>query len=494
MKKLFYIGIAAACFTSCKKDFLDVAPRDQVSEKIFWRNEADAQKAATSVYNFWGSVADDEVHNVPTRALYLGETWTDNATTSGFWNGFWYNTWSGNVSPQDNLINGYWTGLYESIREANVFLTNISKPEMNEAVRKRLTAEVKFIRAYQYHILLVTWGGVPIVDKPLTVSELKIPRATAEQVTNFILADLDAAIPDLLSNPDNGRIKKGAALALKARVLLYAKRWPEAATAAKTLMDMNTHQLFQTPAGDGYQKQFVSDNNSEVLASWKYDADVRQNEKPALLTWWQWWGGGNLLSPTQALVETYDTYDAATDNLIPYNPADPYSKRDPRFGYTIATGTGSSTDYGVKKFLGGNAATENIVIRYAEVLLTYAEAKIEAGQADQSVLDAINSVRARAYGVSMNNTSAYPEVTTTVQSELREIVRKERRVELAMEGLRWFDITRWHIAGTVMNGPVLGANGVVSKTRTFTDRDYLRPVPQRQIDLSANTLTQNPGY
>ncbi len=204
------------------------------------------------------------------------------------------------------------------------------------------------------------------------------------------------------------------------------------------------------------------------MASWKYDAVLRQNEKPALLTWWEWWGAGNLLSPTQALVEAYDTYDAATDKLIPYNPASPYVKRDPRFNFTIVTGTGSSTDYGVKKFLGGKEGTENIIIRYAEVLLTYAEAKIEANQIDQSVLDAINTVRARAYGVNVSDIAFYPEITTTNQAALRDIVRNERRVELAMEGLRWYDITRWGIAKTVMNGPVLGANGIVSKTRTFT--------------------------
>ncbi len=106
---------------------------------------------------------------------------------------------------------------------------------MDEEVRKGLTAEVKFIRAYQYHILLSTWGGVPIVDKPLTVSELNYTEVTADEVTNFIVADLDAAIPDLQNNPENGRIKKGAAMALKARVLLYAKKWAEAATAAKAL-------------------------------------------------------------------------------------------------------------------------------------------------------------------------------------------------------------------------------------------------------------------
>lgn len=494
MKKAFYILSLSVIIASCKKNFLDVAPRDQVSDATFWRNEDDAQKAAVSVYNYWGFASDDGVNNVPPRAIYLGEAWTDNGTTSGFWNGFWYNTWSGNVSPQDATLNSYWTSLYVTIREANVFLANISKPVMPEDVRKKLIAEVRFIRAYEYHILLNTWGGVPIVDKPLTIAELNIPRATASQVTDFILADLNAAIPDLPASPARGRIKKGAAMALKARVLLYAQRWTDAATAAKELMDLGIHHLYQTPAGDGYKKQFLTADNTEVLAAWQYDASVRPNEKPALLSWWQGDGASNLVSPTQALVEAYDTYNPATDALVPFNPAAPYTNRDPRFAYTVATGTSSSTDYGVKKFLGQDVASENILIRYAEVLLTYAEAKIEAGQIDQSVLDAINKVRARAYGVDVTDVAHYPEITTTNQAALRTIVRNERRVELAMEGLRWFDITRWKIAETVMNGPVLGANGMISKTRTFTSRDYLRPIPQSQIDLSRGSLTQNPGY
>lgn len=495
MKKILTAGLIVYTFISCKKDsFLDVVPRDQISETTFWRNEADANAAATGVYNYWGWASDDGLHNIPARALYLGEDWSDNGTTSNFWNGFWYNNWSGNVSPEDATIDGYWTVLYETIRKANVFLANISKPVMDETARKKLIAEIKFIRAYEYHILLNTWGGVPIVDKPLNVTELNIARATPDEVLTFILSDLNAAIPDLDISPEKGRIKKGAAIALKARALLFGKKWNEAATAAKELIDLNAYDLFQTVTGDGYQKQFVTDNNIEVLASWRYDATVRQNEKPALLTWWQWWGAANPLSPTQALVNSYDTYDGVADKLIAVDPINPYSNRDPRFNYTIVTGTGSSTDYGVKKFLGSNEGSENILIRYAEVLLTYAEARIESGQIDQSVLDAINKVRARAYGVGLNDVSKYPEITATDQAELRNIVRNERRVELAMEGLRWYDITRWQIAKTVMNGPLLDPKGNISKTRVFTDKDYLRPIPQNQIDLSHGVLTQNPGY
>ncbi len=494
MKNLFFSIIVLSLLASCKKNFLDVVPRDKVSDATFWRNETDANAAAAGVYSYWSYPFDDGVNNIPSRALFLGDAWSDDATTSNFWNGFWYNTWSGNVSPQDATINNYWIALYGVIRKANVFLANMDKPVMDETARKRLIAEVKFIRAYEYLLLLNTWGGVPIVDKPLETTELFLARSTPDEVRNFILKDLDDAIPDLVLTPEKGRIKKGAALALKARTLLYGKRWTEAAAAAKQVMDLGVHDLFQTGAGDGYQKQFLTDENIEVLASWKYDIAQRPNEKPALIATWQGWGEGNLVSPTQALVDAYDTYDRNIDELIPANPAAPFVNRDPRLNYTVVAGIGSSTDYGIKKFLGTDAGSENVIIRYAEVLLTYAEAKIEDNDIDASVLDAINRVRARAYGVDLANIAAYPEVTTLVQSDLLKIVRNERRVELAMEGLRWYDITRWGIANTVMNGPVLGANGLVSKTRTFAERDNLRPIPQQQIDLSNKSLVQNPGY
>lgn len=194
--------------------------------------------------------------------------------------------------------------------------------------------------------------------------------------------------------------------------------------------------------------------------------------------------GFPISAPTQALVDTYETYDPNTDQVVANNPADPYVNRDPRFDATIQTGQSSTTGYAVNKFSASDVASTNVLIRYAEVLLTYAEAKIESGSIDQSVLDAINAIRARAYGVGINDTNSYPEITSTSQSELRTVVRNERRVELAIEGLRWNDIKRWRIAH--------GASGTMPQ---LEEKDYLRPIPQQQIDLSGEgVLTQNPGY
>jgi hypothetical protein len=491
MRNKILYSLIIILLSSCKKDdFLNMVPDSQISSATFWRNEADAMGALTGVYDSW-SIQE----GFGPRALYLG-AWADEGTTSDFWNGYWYNTWTGNISPQDAFISSYWTEIYASIRKANVFLANISKPEMDESTRKMMTAEARFIRAYNYMLLLQTWGNVPIVDKPLALDELKIPQSTPDQTLAFIVNDLTLAIPDLPVNQAKGRIKKGAALALLARVNLYNGNWTEAAAAAKQLMDLNAYDLYQTPAGDGFEKQFVTDENPEVLCAWTYDHDKRPNERGGLLTWWTWWAGGELLSPTEALSRAFETYDPASDQIVPYNPANPYVNRDPRFGYTIQTGVGTSTGYGVRKFLNTTDAQEIIIIRYAEVLLTYAEAKIEANQIDQSVLDAINRVRARAYGVAVTDVAHYPEITTTDQAALRAIVRNEREVELAFEGLRWYDIIRWKTAESVLNGPVLGAGGIVSKTRVFAaPRDYLRPIPQSEIDLMGSSLLhQNPGY
>lgn len=459
---------------ACNDEFLDVAPRDKLSGATFWRNEEDVNKALVSVYEGWGHRADGDIE-VAVRSSYLGNTWSDDAITTGSWNKFYYNLWGlGNISIENEQINSLWKGLYKSIRRANIFLDNIHLPKMDENLRARFTGEAKFIRAYQYHILLNNFGGVPLVDRALRVDELKIPRADESEILDFIIKDLDDASNSLPNTPsETGRITKGAALALKARVLLYAGRWNEAAIAAKQVMDLEVYNLFQTPSGDGFQKQFatVNNNNSEQVISWQYLLDIRNNEKPNLLK-------NEVNRPTPALVNAFDS-------------------GDPRLGYSIAQDANSKTGYACVKFSASDVESTNTLIRYAEVLLTYAEAKIEMGSIDQTVLDAINKVKARAYGADVNDTSAYPAIKTTDKDELRNIVRNERRVELAFEGLRWFDIRRWKIGhgpnGT-MNGTVLDPNGNVLRTRNIKEKDYLRPIPQNQIDLSEGLLKQNPGY
>lgn len=508
----------AIFFTSCKKDFLDVAPGSQLSSATFWRNADDANKAATGVYSAWASSHPYQI--------YFADDWSDDAIPTGFWHFFYYYSWGiGGLSPQDANINNYWTALYSVIRTTNVFLSNVGKCEMDESLRSRLIGEVKFIRAYEYSILYNFWGEVPIISEPLNVSELKVPRAQPGATFSFILQDLNDAVSDLPVAPSQtGRITKGAALALKARVLLYEGKYADAATAAKGVMDLNVYKLLRTPAGDGYYQlsNTKQSNNQEEIFGWQNDGVNRNNDQVQFMNCLT----NTLVSPTKALVDSYLGYDKTTDQIVPVDESTDISRfqnRDPRLDFTIGH-TGSvingqtlnsgttplsnqSTGYGVVKFITdevkANAphfTTDYILIRYAEVLLTYAEAKIESGQIDQSVLEAINDVRSRAYGTTLDDVAHYPEVTSTDQATLRAIVRNERRVELAFEGLRWYDVKRWKIANTTMNGAVLGAflspgNYMNAGSRALTDKDYLRPIPQAQIDLEgSDILGQNPGY
>jgi len=507
---------------SCNDNFLDVIPRDQLSDGLFWQNEQDALAAATGVYSLWDQPGDDAFDFF----LSFSDAWTDDGMCPWKWS--WYYRWGqGNISPADADNNYHWKNFYTLIRRANVFLANIHRPEMDEDLRERLSGEVMFLRAYLYHLMYYQWGEVPLVDRPLSPNELNIPRSEPGQTVAFILADLNTCIDWLPVFPsEEGRVTRGAAMALKARILLFEARFQEAVTAAKEVIDLGVYDLFQTETGKGYKELFLSEheNNKEVIFDIEYKIPERGNQLPRWITITG--GSEQVVAPTKALVDAYDSYDPHTDKLISIDRSNEFSQRDPRLDYTIAhTGSivagielnsersplnASVSGYGVLKFMvneinGNNGGVDydvnHILIRYAEVLLTYVEAKVESGSIDQSVLDAINQVRARAYGVDVTDFDNYPEITSLDQNELRQILRNERRVEFAMEGRRWYDVKRWRIAhgqSGVMNSSVFGARikGEYKTlgNRTFDVRDYLRPIPQTQIDLSNGVLDQNPGY
>ncbi len=521
-KNYISIILLSGILFACNDEFLDVTPCDEVSDVVYWRNADDAIAAANGVYSLWNQPGDDAFDFY----LSFSDAWTDDGMCPWKWS--WYYRWGqGNISPADEDNNFHWKNYYSLVRRANVFLVNIHRPEMDDDLRSRLTGEVFFLRAYLYHLMFYHWGEVPIVDKPLSPDELSIPRAETGQTVAFILKDIESAIEKLpVTQAEEGRITKGAAMALKARMLLFEGKYPEAAIAARAVMDLGVYNLFQTADGNGYRDLFMAEyeNNSEVIFDIEYKIPERGNQLPRWMTITG--GSEQVVEPTKALIDSYKAYDPGSDKLIAIDSSDEFTNRDPRLHFTVAhTGSvykedtlnsnkpplnASVSGYGVTKFRvneinGNNNGVDydvnHILIRYAEVLLTYAEAKIEAGVIDQSVLDAINEVRARAYGVLLAETEKYPEITTFNPEELRNTVRNERRVEFAMEGHRWYDIKRWRIAhgsNGVMNGKVLGAKveGTYKDlgTRIFEEPDYLKPIPQVQIDLSNGLLKQNPGY
>jgi hypothetical protein len=400
------------------------------------------------------------------------------------------------------------------------------------ALINKLKAEVRVLRAYCYINLAILYGDVPLSTSELTLQEsLDLTRTPVGQIWDFIAAELTDASSSLPTvQSDKGRITKGAALGLKARAMLYSGRYTEAAAAAKEVMDLGVYSLYPS-----YENLFTyaAQNSSEVILDRQFTQNVNFSNIYDITTPNSLWPQRNDLVPTKRGVDYYKMASGKdiTDPTSSFDPYDPYTGRDPRLAHSIFTlgsvlpngliydprpnsGTGDAigssenstySGFNVKKYLNpedssdpNNCGINLILLRYADVLLMYAEAKIEANNIDQSVLDAINEVRARP-DVNMPAISGVLDQTT-----LRQIVRDERVVELAFEGLRYFDIRRWRIAedltGIIYGMTYVDEGGQLS-TIALTgfdvsfnkDRDYLWPIPFNELVLNPN-LTQNPGW
>lgn len=544
-----------ACFVmaitaSCQKDFLEVKPTDKVSEEFL--------------------LADSTLFEAFVTNRYLGVRLQDKEDIPGFGRGFTWAMWSslsdeaiynnddntwlivrGQLAPENLGIAGtVWGRSYRSIRECNFALANISKVKLYEGHRKLLTAELRFIRAYRYFDLLTNYGGaILMADKVYNLDDdLADPalftRSTIKQTIDYIMAELTAAAPDLpAANNDGwklGRATNGAALALKARLALYAASplynagtWAAAAAAAKAVMDLNRYSLHT----GGYANLFITPESNEIIFERLYTKNASHFplEIASAPNGYGAWGGN---TPLQNLVDDYETSSgkSITDPTSGYDPQNPYVNRDPRLAASILYNTAnyrgravetfvpggrdskdgnenwntSKTGYYMRKFQNDAYPINNpwdvagfqpwIYMRYAEVLLNYAEAQNEAVGPDASVYNAVNSVRQRQ-GVNMP-----PLPAGLTQAEMRARIRNERRVELAFEEHRFYDVRRWKIADVTENVPAYGID-VVKNGNTFTytrkvaltgrlfqAKHYWLPIPRAEIQASNNKITQNEGY
>lgn len=538
MKKIFlFIGFTAILsLWSCQDDFLDRAPKDAYSDASLWSSKADATAALNGCYAGWeygSSIIGDDC-------------FTDNGYDQFGWDGYEPMA-SGLISPGDEWFPNFWS--YKTIQRCNWFLSNVDKtPEssLNVELKNRMKSEVRFLRAYQYYKMTVYYGDVPLVLNALTPTEANIiTRTPKAEVVAFILKELNEITPLLpVSYPasDAGRITRGATLGLKARIQLIQGDYAGAAVTSGALMSApfnyslfpNFEELFRPMNHDNQETLLNCQALKDLNADWYPIAYAPRSQ-----------GGWSSYAPTQSLVDTYETINGKTiAEDVAYDALQPYKNRDPRLDmsiirpgsfymgsyfdpynedgddyYNLVGDNTSQTGYNLKKYISNlddyrgtdfgtdidNIGGAVMVIRYAEVLLTYAEAKIELNQIDQSVYDAINKVRNRA---------GMPNVDKLVynnQTKMRELIRRERRVELAFEGLRFVDLRRWKIAEQVMplgvqgvlKGTVDPANGNLTlepntkkqvATRVFTNpKHYLLPIKQAEMDKNKN-LVQNPGY
>ncbi len=517
-KSILFLAILFV-FASCV-DF-DKEPLDALSKETFWSNQKDAVTAVNACYKGWESGGN---------IMYLDAA-TDNAYNQFPWEGY-AGIGNGSFSPTDT---GAARFSFKTIRKCNDVLENIGGIDMDEALRNRLIGEVRFLRAYQYFIMTQFYGDIPLVTSVLTLDEANMSRTSKTEVVAFVikeLAEVSQMLPLSYSGANMGRITKGAVLGLKARMELFEEKFEDAATTAKQIINLGRYSLLPS-----YIDLFTEDyeDNNEVL----FDVQYIENDYS---NWLQGAfspvkdGGWSSVTPTQSLVDAYECIDGKTIVDSPlYNVELPCAKRDPRLDATIIypgakwegrfynsieedssdfyeRNNASKTGYSSRKYLyplsGFNDMWNNglniMAMRYAEVLLIYAEAKVESNQMDHTVIDALNQIRTRA-GMPVVDEAIYNN-----QTSLRTLIRRERRVELAMEGLRWFDIKRWKIGEEVLSKPVTGSRlGTVNsdtgevkfigldhiqvENRVFTSRNYLWPIPQSEIDINSN-LTQNPGY
>ena len=534
--------LAALQFVSCVK--LDREPTDGYSTDKYFTNRQAAESNLASVYQLTKMSGFFEDGNT-----ILLDDITDNAYCP-FTNQLPYFIAQGTATPSltgkyADVYRTYFS--YEGIKNANYFLENIDKvPSMTDEEKTEMKAEVRFLRAFNYARKMMFFGGVPIVTKVLAYGEENAyPRNTEKEVTDFVLSELDtvaAELPVTREDADYGRATRGAALALKARVALFAGDYSTAEKAAKAVIDLGVYGLYNNYEGLFWEKnQTDPARNKEVILEVTYKAPTWASWIDALYTVAE--GGWNSVNPTQSLVDAYETKNGKSITDDPtYNADKPYENRDPRFYasiiypgekwngrifnslepvgpdeyYNSSKGNRSRTGYCLRKYCApledlpnGDPADGQglsfIVFRYPEVLLTYAEALIEQNKDLATAAAMINQVRAR---VNM------PPVTETSQAGLRRRLRNERRVEFAFEGLRWYDMKRWKIGAEVMNGPVYGVRpGKVNMTtgavtfsstnhitvgseRVFNEaRDYYFPIPQEALDASdALKGHQNPNW
>lgn len=539
---------------SCKKGLLDVFPSDALSDATVFTDIQTANRVLTNIYGTLpnGFARRDQnpgdagwSRGMSAFAMAEDDAEANNlaSSTHGLNTGTLPTTWA--------YAEDIWVQNYAVIRKANSFMEKIDAVPGDETTKKRMKAEALFLRAFCHAELVKCFGGVPLMLSAGTPEESIIPRNTYQECVNQIVTDCDAAaasLPIITPASDLGRATKVAALAVKARILLYyasplnnpgnaADRWLNAANAAKAVM------AFGPPPGSGeyglyadYYKLFIDKlGNKEVIFARKFQNPSINPSDGARNKWYMSvpgvndgaWGG---FCPTQNLVDAYEMKNGKpiADPTSGYDPQSPYTNRDSRLdksilhqgsvykaGVVIETFRGGNTNntnrldsaktgYGLLKMVdtskygaAGNADNDWIFIRYAEVLLNYAEAQNESTGPDASIYAALNQIRGRAGQPAL--------VAGPTQAALRDLIRNERRVELCFEEHRFFDVRRWKLGSTYFKEAIRKVQ--IEKTPTnvlkytypkWEDRDFKEfqnflPIPQSEMDKNGR-LVQNPGY
>lgn len=591
-RKRYILLLGLVVTLSSCKNYLDQVPNDRITIEGVFKKKANSEQYLANVYSYvpdesnqwenwpWEGTSDD-----------VDITWTKYRT---------YDFNIGNMSA-GNVLFEKWYSLYRGIRSATYFINHIDENDEIRALNgqqliDQYKAEARFLRAFYYFLLMRQYGPVVIIgDKELPVdapaSDMQLPRSTFDECVSYVASELDQAAAVLPLRPSNngqvsdaeyGRATKGMALAVKARLLLYAasplyngntdvagfknadgvplisqtfdrEKWKKAADAAKAVIDLGVYSLYKDPSGDpvkSFQNIFFQAWNSEQIfvrkANDLWNWDVTSMPRQA--------GGWCGIAPTQELVDAFFMKDgkpvsesalyteSGFTTVNGNRVSNMYLNREPRFyasvtynnsvwqggnmtssapitfffsgpngknghptdfsrtGYLVRKNVGPQTNSGS----GGNGNKQNrplILFRLGEVYLNYVEALNEYNPNDPDILKYLNLIRERA-GIPQYGTGAADIPVPQGQDAMREKIRVERRVELAFESQRWFDIRRWKIAPQVMgemHGMNINKDGdefykrVVASTHLFLPSYYWFPISQYELDRDP-LMVQNPGW
>lgn len=479
--KPYIFLLTTALLTSCSDDFLDLKPISTATSDNFYQTADDFKNAVN------GGYAGLQSGGLAGNSYVFGEIASDNTVAVA----------SGSVTDQDEFdrfyikttnpfISGRWNDAYSVIARYNTILEKIGGVTMDETLKNRYIGETKFLRAVVYFTLVQTFGDVPLVLKPVTTPDegYTYGRNTVSEVYAQIekdLTDAESVLPASYASADIGRATKGAAKSYLGKVYLTEKKYAAAVSKLKEVIDLNVYVLLPSYA-DVFKVS--NKNNKESVFDVQYKSGgagegnswpnsfAPQNSGNAVIAF----GGDGNNQPTQDMIEAYETGDLRKDVSVASS-------------YVNASGQ-VIPDKFIKKYydvpVAKNDNGNNIpLIRYADVLLMYAEALNEVGfQGDGEAFTYLNMVRARA-GLA-NKTLA----NVASQADFRLAIEQERRVELAFEGHRWFDLVRTGRAIPVLNSK----KEQIRLVADLTSNNLVFPIPQSQIDINKEKIKQNPGY
>jgi len=544
-------------FSACKKNFLNLNPTDRLTGTSITSDTSLFEDYVINRYIGENVGPNEGAGSPPGFGRGFEYAMASSVTDESMYNtdnGSWLIE-QGQMAPNNpGFLGTIWARSYAGIRDCNYALSLINSINMSTGHKNILIGELEFIRAYRYQDLIRNYGGVVLIGDQVSqlTDNLQNPalfkRATLQESIAYAVAQLDDAATRLpLNNSATwalGRATEGAALALKSRLLLYAASplynvgtWQDAAAAAKAVMNLGKYTLSQ----NGYSQLFLSPNDNEII----FERLFIPNTAPHVCmeiangpNGYDGWAGN---TPFQNLVDAYQMSSgkAITDATSGYDPQNPYVNRDPRFYATIlyngapyrnstvqvftpggkdsnqgpSNWNTSQTGYYLKKFMNDSYPIDNpwsvaggqpwIYMRYAEILLNYAEAQNEASGPDATVYAAINSIRSRA----TVNMPALPAGLS--QTDMRTAIQNERQIELAFEEHRFYDVRRWKIATQTENVPAYGISVTINAAnpsgytytrkialanRSFLPQHYWLPIPLTEIQASNGQLQQNPGY